>query len=145
MGEAIAGIGGLVLFVATFLPWYGSDAIDGIDLGVSTDLNAWQSFALLDFVLAAVAVVAVGFALLALAGSVPDLPRPPGRIAMGFGALGLVAILMRLIVPPEADLGLGIEADLTPRIGSFVGLVAAAAIAYGGWRASSESDGRDEP
>jgi len=133
-------LGGLALFVSLFLPWYGTDALDGLDVGVTGDLNAWESFALLDVVLLLVAVVAVGLTLVALAESTPDLPRPPGRITMGVGALALVAILMRLVLPPEVDLGLGIEADLQPRIGSFAGLVAAAAIAYGGWRATEEPE-----
>lgn len=145
VGEVVAGVGGLALLLSTFLPWYGSDALDGADIAVATELDAWQSFALLDVVLVVVAIVAVGFAIVSLAETAPELPRPPGRIAMGAGALALVAILMRLIVAPEADLGLGIEAELTPRIGSFAGLVSAAAITWGGWRATAADGAGSEP
>lgn len=140
VGETVTGIGGFALLVSTFLPWYGSDAVAGVDLAGARDFNAWESFALLDVVLLLVAVVAVGMALIAAAESAPELPRPPGRIALGAGALAMVAILMRLIVAPEADVGFGVEVELEPRIGSFAGLLAAAAIAWGGWRSSASPD-----
>ena len=57
---------------------------------------------------------------------IPDLPRR-----------GL--ILFQLICTPGVDTGgIDIDIDLGRKIGIFLGLIAAAGIAYGGWRAGNE-------
>ena len=64
-GEWIAGISGLVLLVALFLPWYSDDA------GSRT---GWESLGALDVVLAVVALSALAIPVVAAVQRVPAVP-----------------------------------------------------------------------
>jgi hypothetical protein len=137
VGEIVAGASGLALFVFMFLPWYGIDSIGGF--GVGGDANAWEAFSFIDILLFLVAVVVVGMVLVQMAESTPDLPSPPAQIIMVAGVVALVLILFRLLFTPGIDTaGLDIDVDLGRKIGIFLGLIAAAGITYGGWRAMNE-------
>ena len=138
VGEIVAGISGLALFVFMFLPWYGIDSVAGF--GVSADANAWEAFSFVDVVLFLVCVVVVGLVIVQLAETSPELPAPPARIITGAGVVALVLIVLRLIFTPGVDAGgVDIDVDLGRKIGIFLGLIAAAGIVYGGWRASNEA------
>jgi hypothetical protein len=138
VGQIIAGISGLLLFVFMFLPWYGIDSVAGF--GVSgADASAWEAFSFIDILLFLVAVVVVGLVLVQLAEANPELPRPPAQIVMIAGVVALALILFRLIFAPGVDTGdLGIDVDVDRKIGLLLGLFAAAGITYGGWRAMNE-------
>jgi hypothetical protein len=139
VGETIAGISGLALFVFMFLPWYGIDSVGGFGVG-GGDVSAWEAFSFIDILLFLVAVAVVGLVIVQLAESTPDMPAPPAQIIMVAGVVALVLILFRLIFTPGVDTGgLDIDVDLGRKIGIFLGLIAAAGVAYGGWRAMSES------
>jgi hypothetical protein len=141
VGEMIAGISALALFIFMFLPWFGVDSVEGFGVGdVGVDANAWESFSLIDILLFLVSAVVVGLVLARAAAAMPDLPQPPATIIAGAGALAVVLILFRLIVTPDFDTGgFGVDVDLGRKIGVFLGLIAAAGIAYGGWRAMNEA------
>ncbi len=144
VGEIVAGISGLALFVFMFLPWYGIDSVAGF--GVSADANAWEAFSFVDVLLFLVCVVVVGLVIVQLAETTPELPAPPARIVMGAGVVALVLIVLRLIFTPGVDAGgVDIEVDLGRKIGIFLGLLAAAGIVYGGWRASNEASAGSPP
>ena len=144
VGEIVAGISGLALFVFMFLPWYGIDSVAGF--GVSADASAWEAFSFIDIVLFLVCVVVVGLVIVQMAETTPDLPAPPAQIITIAGAVAVVLILFRLIVTPGVDTGdTGIDVDLGREIGVFLALIAAAGIAYGGWRASSEAPAAPTP
>ena len=138
VGEIVAGISGLALFVFMFLPWYGVDSVAGF--GVSADASAWEAFSFIDILLFLVAVVVVGLVIVQMAESTPDLPAPPAQIIMIAGVVALVLIVFRLLFTPDLDSSaIDIDVDLGRKIGVFLGLIAAAGIAYGGWRATQES------
>jgi hypothetical protein len=138
VGEIVAGVSGLALFVFMFLPWYGIDSVGGIGLG-GGDLSAWEAFSFVDILLFLIAVIAVGLAIVGVAESTPELPAPPAQIIMVAGLVAVVLILLRLIFTPGVDTaGFGLEVELGRKIGIFLSLVAAAGIAYGGWRALGE-------
>lgn len=138
VGEIVAGISGLALFVFMFLPWYGIDSVGGFGVD-GADVSAWEAFSFIDVLLFLVAVVVVGLVIVQLAETTPDMPAPPAQIIMVAGIVALVLILFRLLITPgiNAD-GLEIDVDLGRKIGVFLGLIAAAGITYGGWRASNE-------
>jgi hypothetical protein len=141
VGETIAGISGLALFIFMFLPWYGLDSVGGFGVsGIDLNVSAWESFSFIDILLFLVAVVVVGLVIVQMAESTPDMPAPPAQIIAIAGAVAFVLILFRLIVTPGVDTaGLDIDVDLGRKIGIFLGLLAAAGIAYGGWRAMQET------
>ena len=84
-------------------------------------------------------------------GNLPeDVPWPV--LLLAAGALALLLVLFRLLDIPAPDVPAVAEdsVDFGRKFGLFLALVAAAAIAYGGWRANSErttgpAPGRAEP
>jgi hypothetical protein len=83
----LTGIGALLLLVALFLDWYGPP-------GEGSGITAWQSFELVDVLLAALALATL-YAILAdhSARAVPRLPIEIGRIG-GIAALVLIVVSM---------------------------------------------------
>ncbi len=145
-GEMIAGISAVALLIIMFLPWFGiggaaGDALQQAqDLGfapdVSTSANAWESFDFIDLVLLLTVIVAIGTAVATATATNVALPVAASAITAGLGILSTLLVLYRLIDPPF---------DASRKFGVFVGLIAAAGIAYGGWRLmEEESLGYDE-
>ena len=137
-GEMIAGIAGLVLFIVMFLSWFGvPDTVEagGVQIDVSdatgldTTINAWQSFGFIDIILFLTAVVAMAMALMTAMARTVALPVAASAITTALGVLGTVLVIYRLIDPPG---------DLDRKYGVFLGLIAVAAVTYGGWRAMQE-------
>jgi hypothetical protein len=138
-GELIAGVSGLVLLVALFLPWYGVD-VNVAGFSASESGNAWEVFSTIDVLLFLVALVAVGVAVSKAAGGLStDLPL--AAIVLGAGVLAVLLVLYRIIDLPGPDIpdvaGAGIE--FGRKFGIFLGLLAAGGVAYGGWVSMNES------
>lgn len=155
-GERIAAVSGIALFIFMLFAWFGipsqfeqavqiAEQFGGQD--VDTTANAWQSFDFIDIILFITVVAAVGAALLRVTGS--QIEVPASVIVAGLGGLSTLLVLYRVINPPD---------DASRKIGLFLGLIAAAGVAIGGWLAMQEegtsfSDtadrlgggGRDEP
>jgi hypothetical protein len=135
-GELIAGISGVALFIIMFLTWFelpdiGGGQLQGIAeaIGADTSYSAWQAFDFTDIVLLLAAVAGVGLAVLASAQSNVQLPVAASAIAAGLGILATLLVLYRIIDPPnEWDRAYGV----------FLGLIASAGIAAGGWMAMQE-------
>jgi hypothetical protein len=139
-GEMVAGVAAALLFIVMFLPWYGASAkVSGGEIS-GGNANAWQAFSFIDILLFLVIVVTIGLVVARAAGSIPaNLPAPPGLIIVGAGALAVLLILFRLINTPGEDVvGFGVQIDVGRKIGVFLGLIAAAAISFGGWTAMNE-------
>jgi hypothetical protein len=128
-GEKIAAGSAIVLFIVMFFSWFGApDAAEEVlgAAGVDTSINAWQSFDFIDLILLLTIVVALGVAFLKASGNSVSLPVPGSTVTALLGALSTLLVLYRVIDPPS---------DLDRKFGLFLGLIFAAAIAYGGWRA----------
>ncbi len=137
-GEMVAGASGLALFIFMFFPWYGIKT--EFDLGgfEGAQGNAWEFFSFIDIILLLVILLAVGMALVRAAGAMPsDLPVPAGMIVAAAGALAVLLILFRLISAPDPAIT-GEAVDLSRKAGIFLGLIAAAGIAFGGYMAMKE-------
>ncbi len=138
-GEQVAAIAGIALLVIMFLPWFGIGGVAGEaleqaqDLGfapdVSTSANAWQSFDVIDLVLLLTAIAAIGIAVAAMMAQTVALPIAASAITAGLGILSTVLVAYRLLDPPS---------DASRKFGAFLGLIAAAGVAYGGWLAMEE-------
>lgn len=133
-GELIAAVSGAALFIIMFLPWFGlggelGDAFDqaqelGLAPDVDTNANAWQAFGFIDIVLFVTVIVAVAFGVAAAMAQNVALPVAASAITSGLGILSLVLIAYRLLDTPS---------DSSRKFGVFLGLIAAAGVAYGGW------------
>jgi hypothetical protein len=151
-GEALSALGGVVLVAAMFLDWFGVDVsgrLPGIEaLGRTIKpVNAWQAFDAIDIVLLFAAVLALATALAAIAGSGLRLPIETAVLVAALGALAAALIAWRLADPPITQLtSPTVTVDVTREVGAYLGLVAAAAIAAGGWlalrRGQPADDGR---
>lgn len=113
-GEMIAGAGGVALIIFLFLPWFG-------------DLSGWEGQSSTDIYMLITAVVAIATALTAGGGfSLPGITMNGATALLGGVATILLIWLIVFDFPEGVDRGIGI----------ILSLVAAAAIAYGGYTAA---------
>jgi hypothetical protein len=141
--DLLAGVAGVVLLISMFLPWFGPSAdteraiqeadeiskqfnggpLEALDL---TE-NAWQTFTIVDLILAVTALAGVRAGVAALAR------RTSGRATVGatavtaaLGAISTLLILYRVINP---------IGEAGREYGLFIGFFAALGVAAGGWLA----------
>jgi hypothetical protein len=127
-GELIAAGAAMLLFLTMFVPWYGGQGtVVFTPSGPDTALNAWQAFSVVDLLLFAAIVAAVGAAVLAGTQSSVALPVAASVLVCGLGVVVTVLVLYRLVDEPRVDPYTSIEP------GAYVGLALCAAIALGGW------------
>jgi hypothetical protein len=132
-GQMIAAVGGIALLVAMFLPWVGvsgpslpSGLPGAVD--TSTSENIWKGSSL-DIYLLITGVVALLPALMALTDSAEEFSFvSAATFLLGVVGVILIAAFLTVDFPDGAD----------RKYGAFIGLVAAIAIAYGGFRAMQE-------
>jgi hypothetical protein len=141
-GEMIAGVSGALLIIfMLILDWWGYDVSAG-GFSASASASAFQWLSFLDIVLFLIGLIAIGVAIARATDSMPELPQPPGLIVAGAGALAVLIILFRILIPgdgPAGDLGgLGSDLESTRKFGAFLGLIAAGGITFGGWTAMNE-------
>ncbi|HEY8000985.1 MAG TPA: hypothetical protein VID76_03540 [Solirubrobacterales bacterium] len=133
-GELIAAVSGAALFIIMFLPWFGydfsgaaSDVADQLGVSVpdaSVNFNAWESFGFIDIVLFVTVIVSVAFGVAGAMARDVALPVAASAITAGLGILSLVLVAYRLLDTPS---------ESSRKFGLFLGLIATAGIAYGGW------------
>ena len=134
-GEKIAGASGAALILIMFIfDWFSVSAEGGI--GPSFGGNAWEVFGGIDIVLFLAAVAGIALALMAATQSQANIPVALSAITAGLGVLAALLVLFRIISPPDG--GFGDVIDVGRSVGVFLGLIAAAGIAYGGWTAMQE-------
>jgi hypothetical protein len=117
VGEWIVGACGLLLLIALFLPWYGDPSRTG-----------WESFTVLDLILALLALAAISVPIVTAAHRVPALPLAVESLTALFGVLGVLLVLIRVLnLPGDADgreigLWLGLVATLGITAGALIGM-----------------------
>jgi len=138
VGDQVAAVSGIVLLIVMFLPWYGVD-VNVAGFSASESVNAWEAMSFIDILLFIVAVVAIGVPVARAGGSLPD-DMPGSLLLLAAGGIGLLLALFRLIDIPAPDIPAAAESsvDFGRKIGLFLGVLATAGIAYGGWRANEE-------
>lgn len=137
-GEAIAMVSAVALFVSMFLDWYGAEiteTFNSINLFFEPGGNAWESLDLIPVVLLLTVAVTIAFTQMVLLDSEWEPTIRPSAAVTVLGGISFLLILFRIIFPPDfGEIG-GIAFHTTLKPGVFVGLVAAAGVAYGGYRA----------
>jgi hypothetical protein len=98
--EPFAGLGGILLLVSLFLPWYG-DAV-----------TAWEALGVIDILLALLALPALAVPVASLAASGPAKPIAAAVLASAFGWIAVVLAVFRLIDSPADGLELRYGARL---------------------------------
>ncbi|HEX6583780.1 MAG TPA: hypothetical protein VF056_09255 [Thermoleophilaceae bacterium] len=135
-GDIIAGVGAVVLLISLFLPWYGV-SVDVAGFSASESGSGWEVLGSIDILLFLISVAAIAVVAAKAAGALPaDIPAPV--VLLGLGALAVLLVIYRIIdIPTEGDVP--DQVDLSRKVGIFIALLGAAAVAYGGWRTNAET------
>ena len=115
----VAGLGGVLLIVSLFLPWYGDPSASG-----------WEWFRAVDVILAGLALVGVALALASLTQRTTAVPIALAAFSILAGLIATILVVGRVLnLPGDAD---------SREIGLFLGLVGALAVFLGGYGASRD-------
>jgi hypothetical protein len=137
-GEKIAGGSAVLLFIFMFFDWFKVDVDGGNGLfSLSIGGNAWEAFSTIDIILMIVILAAVAVAVIRISDAVFEPPFSLNAAVAILGGIAVLLILYRIIDPPGDTSGVP-GVDINPAIGIFLGLIAAAGITYGGYRAMQE-------
>jgi hypothetical protein len=134
-GQLVAAVSAIALFIISFLPWFGISGgivVQGVGaVGGSENFSLWQAENPLDIYLLIVILVALVPAVLALLGGGGEAPLAPFATAL-LGGVGTLLILYQVFDTPG---------DADRKVGLFLGLIACAAIAVGGYLSMQEDVG----
>jgi len=137
-GEKIAGGSAVLLFIFMFFDWFTVDFSSGDGLfSASAGGSAWDVFSWIDLLMLLTVVVAVAVAVIRLSDAIVEPPFSINAAVAILGGLSVLFILYRIIDPP-IDTGDLPGVDVGRAIGVYLGLLAAAGITYGGYRAMQE-------
>jgi hypothetical protein len=135
-GEMVIGISGIILFIDSFLDWFGAKA----GPFKATD-NAWGFTLPLFAVLIGIAMVV----LVALRAFGVVLPEKVGnfgfRLIYLLGGLAFLLVLIKIIVGPNIGDIPGV--DKTRELGAYIGFLCTIGLAVGGFMAAKESGDLD--
>lgn len=140
-GEKISAVSAVLLFVFMFFDWFGVE-ISGVP-GFSGDVSgsggsAWDALDVIPLFLMLAIVVAIAVAVIRLTDADVEPPVSLNSIVAAVGGFAVLLILFRIVFPPDFGSFGGVEVDATLKLGIFLGLLAAAGIAYGGYSAMRE-------
>ena len=140
-GEKVSAVSAILLFVFMFFDWFGVK-ISGV-AGFSGDVSgsggsAWDALDVIPIFLMLAIVVAIGVAVIRLTDADLEPPVSLNAIVAALGGFAVLLILYRIIFPPDFGSFGGVSVDATLKFGIFLGLLAAAGIAYGGYSAMRE-------
>lgn len=133
-GEKIAGVSAILLFIFMFFDWFTVSASNGF-FTASAGGNAWDVLDVIPIILLIAIIAAIGVAVVRLTEFAFEPAISMNAVVAILGIISVLLILYRIISPPDSGFS-GISVD--PAVGIFLGLVAAAGIAYGGYRAMQE-------
>ena len=141
-GEKVSAVSAILLFVFMFFEWFGVkvSGVSGFSGTVATGEggSAWDALDVIPIFLMLAIVVALGVAVIRLTDADLEPPVSLNAIVAALGGLAVLLILYRIISPPDFGSFGGISVDATLKFGIFLGLIAAAGIAYGGYAAMRE-------
>lgn len=136
-GEKIAGVSAILLFIFMFFDWFTVEVSGGEGLfSVSEGGSAWDALDVIPIILMVAIVAAIALAVIRLTDAVFEPPVSMAAVVAILGAISVLLILYRIIDPPlDTDIP-GVE--ISRSLGIYLGLLAAAGITYGGYRAMQE-------
>ena len=129
--EKIIAASGVVLLLVSFFDWFG---IAGG--GVTAWDNVWSALAVLVGIVMVLQILIARFSTAKL----PTLPVPWGQVHLILGVLALGLVILQLAIGDKVEVGGITVLELERKIGVFLGLIAAAGLAYGGFLRSKEPE-----
>jgi hypothetical protein len=138
-GEKVAGGSAVLLFIFMFFDWFKVEVSGTGFVGGSLGGNAWEWFSWIDLLMLLTVIVVLAVVVIRLSDAVFEPPFSLNAVVAVLGGLSVLFILYRIIDPPGASESFGgVSVDVGRQIGVFLGLLAAAGITYGGYRAMQE-------
>jgi len=132
IGEWLTGLGGAVLLVSTFLHWYDLRSERTVESAHSAGVQsawgwatAWEAFSVLDVLLAVLAAMAIGAAVMAAVQNTPAVSLALASLTALVGLFATIAVVFRLIWAPEFTAeGFGVIPDegVSLAFGAWLGL-----------------------
>lgn len=141
LGELIAGVSAILLFIVMFFHWYGIKtglssqgsaifkSITGQSVGSTVGVSAWQIYSYTDLLLLLLIILAIGMVVLSATERSAAVPISMNAIVTAFGGLMTLIVLYRLINPP------GPNEFVTVKFWGYFGLLLTAGIALGSFLA----------
>jgi hypothetical protein len=141
--DLIVGAGALALLVFLFgLQWYGGSAMASIGgLRFTSSANGWHAFTDSRWIWILTIALTLSAVALRAARREPYGQVQPGVLIAGFGGLSTILIVYRILHHPVGGAsvstigGVHYSYSYGIKVGIWLGLIAAAAIAYGGYLA----------
>jgi len=138
--EWIAVSGGLLLAVATFLPWYGtSDNPNALIDGGRGDFSAWDAHPIIRWLMLAAAGAPLILAWIVLRDHELSWPRGEATAVVAIAALGLVLYSGVVSRPGEPRSEIGLQ------LGWFLALLGIVLMMVGGAKRATEVERRRKP
>jgi hypothetical protein len=141
-GEKIAGVSAILLFVFMFFDWFSAEVSGGgggLTVSVSEGGSAWDALDNIPIFLMITIIAALAVVALRLSDSSFEPPVSANAIVAVLGGISVLLILYRIIDPPGEGGSFGnVSVDISPAFGIFLGLIAAAGITFGAYRAMQE-------
>jgi len=126
--ELVGFAGSAIMLLALYLPWFETKAdSNGRINGQAGEFNAWDTFALLDWLLLAACIAPFVLAWIIARGHA--LTWRPGEVTMIVGMIALTLIVLNGVIlgkPGEPD------SEISKKIGWYVSLLGAIGIGAGG-------------
>ena len=135
-GTKIAAGAAVVLLISTFLEWVHASVNLG-PIKASSGSSGFSEY-FLGKLVALLAIGVIVVIVLAAKGSLPDLPLPTSMLIAGAGALSFLFALFHVFSTPGGDVS-GVGVDIGASYGVYVAMLAAAGVAFGGWRMMNET------
>jgi hypothetical protein len=135
----IVAVGAVALLVFMFFfDWYGGNVTGlarGVQLtGAALSSTGWQTFTISRWVWLLTALLALGSVVAWARGYEDRGPLPLSAIVAGFGALASALIVIRILHHPGLSASAGtVHLSYGVKTGIWLGLIAALAIAFGGY------------
>jgi hypothetical protein len=125
--EPIAGLGGVLLLVSLFLPWYSPEPqlLNSFARGTGAGGTGWEVLTVIDLLLALLALLAIAVPLATLLTDGPAKSIGTAVVASALGWLAVALVGFRLIDAPQDGVGL--------RYGAWVALAASIVAWVGSW------------
>ncbi len=129
--------GGIAYLIFMFLPWYGYDYGVG-----SYNASGWDYFlgGVLPLILIVIMALHVAITRFSADTKLPDLPLPWSQVHLIAGAAAAGIVLLRLIIGSDNVGSVDTGVDLDRKFGLFLALIAAIAVAAGGFLKSKDGD-----
>jgi hypothetical protein len=133
--DRIVAVSAIAFFIFLFFfKWYGVTSNVSAFGGVNVTKSGWSVFTNSRWIWLLTIVVALGAVAIASGALNLRSPVQPGVLVAGLGALSTALILYRIVHHPTASASFGtyhVSAGI--KIGIWLGLIAAAGVAYGGY------------